>query len=83
MIIRDKISVFTGNGHPKLAKSIAAQLDLPLGLSVVNSFPDGEINVKIDEDIRGSDVFIIQSTWWSCCSSSTAASGPRPGGSPR
>ena len=62
MILRDKISIFTGNAHPMLAKNIAAHLDLPLGLATVNNFPDGEINVKIDEDIRGSDVFIIQST---------------------
>ncbi|MHC4945852.1 MAG: ribose-phosphate diphosphokinase, partial [Planctomycetota bacterium] len=62
MILRDKISIFTGSAHPKLAEAIATQLDLPLGLCTVNLFPDGEINVKIDEDIRGSDVFIVQST---------------------
>jgi ribose-phosphate pyrophosphokinase len=62
MILRDKISIFTGNAHPALAESISTQLDLPLGLATVNLFPDGEINVKIDEDIRGSDVFILQST---------------------
>jgi len=62
MIVRDKISIFTGSAHPKLAASIADMLDLPLGLAIVNRFPDGETNVKIDEDIRGSDVFIVQPT---------------------
>ncbi|MBU0754181.1 MAG: ribose-phosphate pyrophosphokinase [Planctomycetes bacterium] len=60
--MRDKISIFTGNAHPTLAKDIAARLDLPLGDATINRFPDGEVNVKIDEDIRGSDVFIIQPT---------------------
>ena len=60
--MRDKISIFTGSAHPKLAASIADMLDLPLGLAIVNRFPDGETNVKIDEDIRGSDVFIVQPT---------------------
>jgi ribose-phosphate pyrophosphokinase len=62
MILRDKISIFSGGANPNLAAAIAAELDLPMGLSIVNRFPDGEINVKIDEDIRGSDVFIVQST---------------------
>lgn len=62
MTLRDKISLFTGNSHPELASSIAAHLDLPVGDASVTLFPDGEIDVKINEDIRGSDVFIIQST---------------------
>jgi len=62
MILKDKISMFSGNSHPVLAKAIASKLDMPLGSAIVNEFPDGEINVKIDEDIRGSDVFIVQST---------------------
>jgi ribose-phosphate pyrophosphokinase len=62
MILRDKISMFSGSANPKLAADIAKGLDIPLGSATVNRFPDGEVNVKIDEDIRGSDVFIIQST---------------------
>ena len=56
------IKVFTGNAHPQLAKEIAQGLDITLGKSEVNKFSDGEINVKIDEKVRGTDVYIIQPT---------------------
>ena len=47
---------------PDLAKEICDYLDVPLGDATVNSFPDGESFVRIEENIRGMDVFIIQST---------------------
>jgi len=56
------IKVFTANAHPELAKEIAKGLDLSLGKSEVVRFSDGEISVKIDEKVRGTDVFIIQPT---------------------
>jgi ribose-phosphate pyrophosphokinase len=56
------IKVFTCNAHPQLAKEIAKELNLTLGKSEVVRFSDGEVSVKIDEKVRGTDVFIIQPT---------------------
>ena len=56
------IKVFTCNAHPKLAEEIAEQLGITLGKSEVTMFSDGEISVKIDEKVRGTDVYIIQPT---------------------
>lgn len=56
------LKVFTGNANPKLAEEIANHLGIPLGKSVVNRFSDGEIQVKIGESVRGTDVFIVQPT---------------------
>ena len=54
--------IFCGNSNPKLAQEICDYLGVPLGSATVNSFPDGESFVRIEENIRGMDVFIIQST---------------------
>lgn len=56
------IKVFTCNSHPQLAKEIAEELGITLGKSEVNRFSDGEISLRIDEKVRGTDVFIIQPT---------------------
>lgn len=56
------IKVFTGNANPQLAKQIAEKLDIQIGKSETTRFSDGEISVKIDEKVRGTDVFIIQPT---------------------
>jgi ribose-phosphate pyrophosphokinase len=56
------IKIFTGNSHPQLAKEIADILGAPVGASEVGTFSDGEISVNINETVRGSDVFVIQST---------------------
>ena len=56
------IKVFTCNAHPKLAAEIAKNLGITLGKSEVSMFSDGEISVKIDEKVRGTDVYIIQPT---------------------
>ena len=56
------IKIFTANANPKVAKEIAQRLGLPLGKSTVTSFADGEISVSIEETVRGSDVFVVQST---------------------
>jgi ribose-phosphate pyrophosphokinase len=61
-ILRDKIVLFSGNANPDLAQRVAECLDIKLGSALVESFPDGEINIKINDDIRGTDVFILQST---------------------
>jgi len=56
------IRIFTGNANIKLAEDVCAFLGIPLGEAEVSRFPDGETKVRILEDIRGRDVFIIQST---------------------
>ena len=54
--------VFTGNANPALAQEIADYVGVPLGKATVNSFPDGETFVKINENIRGRDIYIVQPT---------------------
>jgi len=57
-----EMQIFSGNANPALAEEIVAHLGIPLGKAEVSRFPDGEIQVKIDENVRGQDVFIIQPT---------------------
>lgn len=57
-----KLMVFTGNANPDLARKVVAHLDIPLGDATVDRFSDGEIMVEINENVRGRDVFIVQST---------------------
>ena len=56
------IKLFTGNSNRALAEEIAGVLNIPVGDATVSNFCDGEIMVKIDENVRGSDVFVVQST---------------------
>ena len=56
------LKVFTGNANPELAEEICNYLGIEIGNSVVSHFSDGEINVEIDESVRGKDVFIVQPT---------------------
>ena len=56
------IKIFTGNSNPELAKAICQELGVPLGNSEVGSFADGENFASIYETVRGSDVFVVQST---------------------
>ena len=54
------MKVFTGSSNPVLAKEIVGCLDIDLGRSVLEQFSDGEIHFYIDENVRGEDVFVIQ-----------------------
>lgn len=56
------MKIFAGNATPELARKICERLYTSLGKATVGRFSDGEINVQINENVRGSDVFIIQST---------------------
>lgn len=56
------MKLFTGNAVPALAQLIANRLHINLGKSSVGRFSDGEVNVQINENVRGGDIFIIQST---------------------
>jgi ribose-phosphate pyrophosphokinase len=57
-----RLKIFTGNANPEIAKEICAYLCIPLGSALVKRFSDGEINVEIQDNVRGVDVFIIQPT---------------------
>jgi ribose-phosphate pyrophosphokinase len=54
--------VFTGNANPKLSESIVSKLGMRLGDATVTQFSDGEISIEINENVRGRDVFVVQST---------------------
>ncbi|MGA2775611.1 MAG: ribose-phosphate pyrophosphokinase [Candidatus Omnitrophota bacterium] len=58
----DKLAVFSGNAHPELAKNICKFLKTELSHVLVDRFSEGEVRVKIDDNVRGKDVFIIQPT---------------------
>ncbi|MCE2984889.1 MAG: ribose-phosphate pyrophosphokinase [Burkholderiales bacterium] len=58
----ESLMVFTGNANPKLAAEVARHLNLPLGKMTVGRFSDGEVMVEINENVRGKDVFVLQST---------------------
>lgn len=58
----DKLAIFTGNAHPRLARDICDYLGVGLQDAFVSRFPEGEIRVKINENVRGKDVFIVQPT---------------------
>ena len=56
------IKIFACNSNKKLAEDIAAAMGLPLGRCTVGAFADGEVSISIEESVRGSDVFVVQST---------------------
>ncbi|MGE3165265.1 MAG: ribose-phosphate diphosphokinase [Planctomycetota bacterium] len=57
----DNLVVFSGNATPELAAAICKELDSGLGRVDVGRFPDGEVSVRLEEDVRGKDTFIVQS----------------------
>jgi len=58
----DRLMVFTGNANPRLAQEVAKHLHLSLGRAIVGKFSDGEAMVELLENVRGKDVFVLQST---------------------
>ena len=56
------MKLFTGNAHRELAQDVADYLDIPVGDATVATFSDGEIMVRINENVRGADVFVLQPT---------------------
>lgn len=58
----DRLMVFTGNANPKLAAAVAQHLHIHLGRATVGRFSDGEVMVELLENVRGKDVFVLQST---------------------
>jgi ribose-phosphate pyrophosphokinase len=62
MTTSDTLALFAGNANPVLAQDIARSLQTPLGRVYVGRFSDGEVNIELMENVRGRDVFIVQST---------------------
>ncbi|HZP91581.1 MAG TPA: ribose-phosphate pyrophosphokinase [Burkholderiales bacterium] len=58
----DSLMVFTGNANPKLAEDVVRNLNIPLGRATVSRFSDGEVMVELLENVRGKDIFVLQST---------------------
>lgn len=58
----DSLMVFTGNANPRLAQDVVRHLNIHLGRAMVGRFSDGEVMVEILENVRGKDVFVLQST---------------------
>ena len=59
---KNNLVLFSGNSNPGLASKIAKKLDISLGQALVDKFSDNELNIRVDEHVRGKDVFILQST---------------------
>ncbi len=59
---KNGVKVFTGNSNPGLTKEICERMNIPVGNAIVTRFSDGEINVQIMDNVRGSDVFVVQPT---------------------
>jgi len=60
--LQSELAIFSGNANPPLALAICEGLKVPLGESMVSRFSEGEIRVKLDDNVRGKDVFLIQPT---------------------
>ncbi|MBI4964648.1 MAG: ribose-phosphate pyrophosphokinase [Desulfomonile tiedjei] len=60
--MRVGLKIFAGNSNPRLAEAITRYMGIPLGVATVGSFSDGEIQVEFKENVRGMDVFVLQST---------------------
>jgi ribose-phosphate pyrophosphokinase len=60
--VMERLMVFTGNANPQLAQDVAKHLNMSLGRAIVGRFSDGEVMVEIMENVRGRDVFVLQST---------------------
>jgi ribose-phosphate pyrophosphokinase len=61
-LVPENFVLFAGNANPKLAHAVVQHLNLPLGRATVSRFSDGEVLVEINENVRGKDVFVLQST---------------------
>jgi ribose-phosphate pyrophosphokinase len=57
-----ELTIFSGRSNPRLAEAIAGRLGLPLGSCRIERFPDGELHVRMEQSVRGHDVYLVQST---------------------
>src|SRR5947207_13119632 len=58
----DRLKIFTGSANPRLAEELCGCLGIPLGKASVRQFADGEIYLQVQENLRGTDVFVVQPT---------------------
>ena len=62
MFLNDNLKIFSGSSNPKLASDVCHYLGIPLGGAHIERFPDGEKAVRVEDDVRGRDCFVMQST---------------------
>jgi len=62
MFLNDNLKIFSGSSNPALANNVCKYLGIPLGGSRIDTFPDGEKVIRIEDDVRGRDCFVVQST---------------------
>ena len=62
MFLNEQIKVFSGTGNMALAGAVCHYLDIPVGGAKIERFPDGEKVIKLEDDVRGRDCFVVQST---------------------
>ncbi len=62
MFLNDNLKIFSGSSNPDLASAVCKYLGIPLGGAKIDKFPDGEKVIKLEDDVRGRDCFVVQST---------------------
>jgi ribose-phosphate pyrophosphokinase len=62
MLFSDNLKIFTGSSNPRLASDVCKYLGIPLGGAEISVFPDGEKGIRVEDDVRGRDCFVVQST---------------------
>lgn len=62
MFLKDNLKIFSGSSNPALASDVCKYLEIPIGGVQINRFPDGEKVIRVEDDVRGRDCFVVQST---------------------
>ncbi len=62
MFLRDNLKIFSGSSNPELASAVCKYLGIPVGGAQIDRFPDGEKVIRVEDDVRGRDCFVLQST---------------------
>jgi ribose-phosphate pyrophosphokinase len=62
MFLNDNLKIFSGSSNPALASDVCKYLEIPLGGAEIERFPDGEKTIRVEDDVRGRDCFVVQST---------------------
>ncbi|MFZ2148119.1 MAG: ribose-phosphate pyrophosphokinase [Sedimentisphaerales bacterium] len=62
MFLKDKLKIFSGSSNPALANDVCKHLGIPIGGVQIDRFPDGEKVIRVEDDVRGRDCFVVQST---------------------
>jgi ribose-phosphate pyrophosphokinase len=62
MFLNDNLKIFSGSSNPALASNVCKYLEIPLGGAEIERFPDGEKTIRVEDDVRGRDCFVVQST---------------------